>query len=89
MQTLSPILALAEAKANIKNIKIYKDYKSWSIDMFTFMDDVVRNITINPSEKLKVVCPHCGKEVVSNVRFPNGIKAIFNVATKAKKFGSR
>lgn len=69
--------------------KIYKDYKSWSIDMFTFMDDVIKNITINPSEKLKVTCPHCGKEVVSNVRFPNGIKAIFNVTTKAKKFGSR
>ena len=69
--------------------KVYKDYKAWSIDMFSFMDDVVKNITINPSEKLKVKCPHCGKEVVSNVRFPNGIKAIFNVTTKAKKFGSR
>lgn len=69
--------------------KVYKDYKGWSIDMFSFMDDVIKNITINPSEKLKVVCPHCGKEVVSNVRFPNGIKAIFNVTTKAKKFGSR
>ena len=69
--------------------KIYKEYKAWSIDMFSFMDDVVKNITINPSEKLKVICPHCGKEVVSNVRFPNGVKAIFNVTTKAKKFGSR
>lgn len=69
--------------------KIYKEYKAWSIDMFTFMDDVIKNITINPSEKLKVTCPHCGKEVVSNVRFPNGIKAIFNVTTKAKKFGTR
>ena len=69
--------------------KVYKDYKAWSIDMFSFMDDVIKNITINPSEKLKVKCPHCGKEVVSNVRFPNGIKAIFNVTTKAKKFGSR
>lgn len=69
--------------------KIYKDYKSWSIDMFSFMDDVIKNITINPSEKLKTICPHCGKEVTSNVRFPNGIKAIFNVTTKAKKFGSR
>lgn len=69
--------------------KVYKEYRNWSLDMQTFMDQVVRNITINPSEKLKVVCPHCGKEVVSNVRFPDGVKAIFNVATKAKKFGSR
>ena len=69
--------------------KIYRDYKNWSIDMFSFMDDVIKNLSILPSDKLKVTCPHCGKEVVSNVRFPNGIKAIFNVSTKAKKFGSR
>lgn len=69
--------------------KLYKEYKSWSVDMFSFMQDVIRNITINPSEKLRQVCRHCGAEVTSNVQFPNGIKAIFNVATKAKKFGSR
>jgi hypothetical protein len=69
--------------------KLYKEYKNWSVDMFSFMQDVVRNITINPSEKLRQVCPHCGAEVTSNVQFPNGIKAIFNVTTKAKKFGSR
>lgn len=69
--------------------KIYKEYKAWSVDMFSFMNDVVRNITINPSEKLRQTCPYCGAEVTSNVQFPNGIKAIFNVATKAKKFGSR
>lgn len=69
--------------------QIYKAYKNWSIDMSSFMNDVIKNLTINPSEKLKTTCPHCGKEVVSNVRFPNGVKTIFNVATKAKKFGSR
>ena len=69
--------------------KLYKEYKSWDVEMFTFMQDVIKNITINPSEKLRQKCPHCGEEVISNVQFPNGIKAIFNVATKAKKFGSR
>jgi len=64
-------------------------YKSWDVEMFNFMDDVVRNITINPSEKLKQVCPHCGEEVVSNVRFPNGIKTLFKTQIKHKKFGSR
>lgn len=64
-------------------------FKSWNVDMFNFMDDVVRNITINPSEKLKQVCPHCGEEVVSNVRFPNGIKVLFKTEAKHKKFGSR
>lgn len=64
-------------------------YNSWDVDMFEFMDDVVRNITINASENLKQVCPHCGEEVVSSVRFPNGIKALFKTEAKHTKFGSR
>lgn len=67
----------------------YQVYKSWDIDMFEFMDEVVRNITINPSEKLRQVCPHCGEEVVSNVRFPNGVRALFKTEAKHTKFGSR
>ena len=57
--------------------------------MFEFMDEVVRNVTINPSEKLRQVCPHCGEEVVSNVRFPNGVRALFKTEAKHTKFGSR
>ena len=68
---------------------LYKQYKGWSLDMYDFMTDVIRNITINPSEKLRVTCPHCGQEAVSTVSFPNGIQALFKVETKAKKFGSR
>lgn len=69
--------------------RIYKIYKSWSIDMFTFMTDVVKNININQSDKLKVKCPHCGMEATSTVQFPNGIKVLFETKTTAKKFGSR
>lgn len=69
--------------------KLYKEYKSWDIDMFTFMNDVINNITINPSEKLKCTCPHCSQEAISTVQFPNGIKTLFEVKSKAKKFGSR
>lgn len=69
--------------------KAYNEYKSWDLDMFNFMDDVITNITINPSEKLKVKCPMCEQEVTSNVTFPNGIKVLFEVQSKAKKFGSR
>lgn len=68
---------------------IHKEYKSWSIEMFDFMDDVIRNITINPSEQLRTICPNCGQEAISTVRFPNGIKTLFKTETKAKKFGSR
>lgn len=64
-------------------------YKSWDVEMFEFMDEVIRNVTINPSEKLRQVCPHCGEEVVSNVRFPNGVRALFKTEAKHIKFGSR
>ena len=67
----------------------YNTYKSWSIDMFEFMNDVVNNITINPNEKLGTKCPHCGAEVTSQVQFPNGVRALFKTESKAKKFGSR
>lgn len=69
--------------------QIYKTYKKWSFDMFSFMSDVIKNITINQSEKLRVVCPCCGREATSTVQFPNGIKVLFEVKSGAKKFGSR
>lgn len=69
--------------------KIYNEYKSWSIEMFEFMDDVINNITINPSEKLRCKCPNCGGEATSTVQFPNGIKVLFKTESKVKKFGSR
>ena len=69
--------------------KCMKEYKSWDADTFEFMDDVVRNITINPSERLRTVCPHCGGEATSNVQFPDGIKVLFKREGRAKKFGSR
>lgn len=64
-------------------------YKNWSIDMNSFMNDVIRNVTINPSERLSTKCPHCGAEVTSQVQFPNGVRALFKTESKVKKFGSR
>ena len=69
--------------------KLYKEYKSWSVEMYGFMSDVVRNLTINPSEQLRVKCPNCGQEATSTVQFPNGVKELFRIESKAKKFGSR
>lgn len=69
--------------------KLYKEYKDWDVDMFEFMDDVINNITINPSEKLRCKCPNCGGEATSNVQFPNGIKVLFKTESNVKKFGSR
>ncbi len=66
-------------------------YKSWSVDMYNFMDEVLENIVIKPSEQLKSICSNCGEEVVSNIRFPDGrgIKSLFNVQNRHKKFGSK
>lgn len=68
--------------------RLYKEYKSWDVDMFGFMRDVIKNITINPSEKLSMRCEHCGQETISGVQFPNGINTLFGTS-KAKKFGSK
>lgn len=67
----------------------YREYKSWSQEMFLFMDEIRRNIIINPSEKLTMKCPNCGEEVRSTVKFPNGIKYLFAVQGKHRKFGSK
>lgn len=73
-----------------KEIKAAKKrFSEWDEEMFSFMEEVRRNITINPSEKLKQVCPNCGEEVIASVRFPNGIKSIFAVPSKHRKFGSK
>lgn len=67
-----------------------KQYDSWDIDMFEFMEDVVKNINILPSENLVKICPHCGEEVISSVQFPSGqVKYLFKTQAKHKKFGSR
>lgn len=73
-----------------KKIKECKHtFDNWDIDMFQFMEEVLRNITINPSEKLTRVCPHCGEEVRTAVQFPNGIKYLFTMESKHRKFGSK
>ena len=83
--------------------KIYKDatiaarqikelnlkYKSWDENMFSFMDDVIRNIIVSPSNKLIINCPICGEEVTSDIRFPNSIKELFSYESKFKKFGKK
>lgn len=69
--------------------KLYKEYKSWDFETFSFMNDVINNITINQSEKLRCTCPSCGQEATSTVQFPNGVRVLFEVQTKAKKFGSK
>lgn len=64
-------------------------FKKWDMEMFNFMDEVLRNIIINPEEKLEQTCPHCGEAVRSTVKFPMGIKHLFAMESGHKKFGSK
>lgn len=70
--------------------RIYKTYKEdWGPVMFNWVDEAIDTITVIPSENLVRICPHCGMEAHSQVRFPNGIKALFRTQSTAKKFGRR
>lgn len=69
--------------------KAQKEYRSWDVNMSAFMDSVIRNIETKPLDKMQTVCPCCGQEVTSQVRFPNGIKYLFKVESTTKKFGSK
>lgn len=64
-------------------------YKSWNTDMFSFMDDVIRNVIVNPIQSLTAQCPTCGEEVTTQIRFQDGISSLFNVQNKFRKFGKK
>ena len=73
-----------------KQIREYEMiYKSWDTEMFSFMDDVLRNIIITPSQKITTVCPICGEEMTSDIRFQHSVRDLFNVSNKFKKFGKK
>lgn len=74
-------------KKQIKSLEM--NFKSWDINMFTFMDEVLKNIIVTPKDKLITRCPICGQEVTAQIRFPNNISDLFNVQNKRRKFGSK
>ena len=86
---LSPKISkdLDIAKKQIKSLEAI--FKSWDIEMFTFMDEVLRNIIVTPKDKLVMQCPICGEEVTAQIRFPNNISDLFNVQNKHRKFGTK
>lgn len=75
------------AKRQIREIDL--KYRSWDTTMFAFMDDVLRNIIVTPSNKLVIECPVCGEEVTSQIRFPNSIRDIFKIQGGFRKFGQK
>lgn len=75
------------AKRQIKQYKV--KFESWDVDEFSFWNDVIANIEVTPATILKTTCPHCGEEVTSPIRFQDGVRSLFNVANKHRKFGSK
>lgn len=75
------------AKMQIRKAEML--FKSWDKEMFSFMNDVLKNISVTPSTNISAVCPDCGEEVVVRLRFPDGVGALFNVVNRRSKFGSK
>ena len=53
------------------------------------MDDILRNIRVVPATHLKMKCPYCGEEVTAQIEFQNGIKDLFAISSRHKKFGKK
>lgn len=86
---MTPKISKDETIASRQIKELERIYKSWDAEMFSFMDEVVRNIMVTPMSKLITKCPICGEEVTSNIRFPNSVKSLFNVQNRSRKFGTK
>lgn len=89
IQWLAPKISKDETIAKKQIRELEMKFKSWDIEMFTFMKEVLDNITVTLSQKLIVECPTCGEEVTADIRFPNSISDLFNVQGKHRKFGKK
>jgi len=86
---MAPKISKDETIAN-RQIREYEmKYKSWDTEMFSFMNDVITNISVTPLTKLTTSCPVCGEEVTSDIQFPNGIRDLFAISGGHKKFGKK
>ena len=75
------------AKNQIRKAEI--DFKSWNIEQFTFMDEVLKNIMVTPSTNLLSVCSSCGEEVTAQMQVPDGIGSLFDINDRRKKLGKK
>ena len=86
---MAPKISKDETIAN-RQIKEYEmKFKSWNTEMFSFMNDVINNISVTPLQKLITKCPICGEEVTSQIKFQNGVRDLFSVSGGHKKFGKK
>lgn len=77
----------AVAKQQIRQAEV--TFKNWDSEMFLFMDEVLKNVQVTPETHLKMQCPSCGEEVTAQIQFQDGIRSLFNVPSRHKKFGKK
>ena len=82
---ISKDLTIAQRQIREYEVK----FKEWDTEMFSFMNEVIDNITVTPSTKLIETCPVCGEEVTAEITFQDGIRSLFNMASGRKKFGKK
>ena len=75
------------AKKQIRQYEVI--FKSWGTDTFLFINDIINNIAVTPKDELIAVCPKCGEEVTTKIRFQDGISSLFAVRSKFRKFGKK
>lgn len=75
------------AASQIRKAEI--EFKSWDAEMFSFMDEVINNITITPATTMIATCESCGEEATAPIQFPDGIASLFTMASRHKKFGKK
>jgi hypothetical protein len=85
MKNTSKNMDTLESQVNM----VKRQYQAWSLDMYLFMQDVIKNIEITQNQTLTAKCPVCNAEVTSNIKFQRGIKYLFVGENKHRKFGSK
>lgn len=75
------------AKNQIRKAEL--DFKSWDIEQFSFMDEVLKNIMVTPDTNIVATCNSCGEEVTAPIQFPDGISSLFDINDRRKKFGKK
>jgi hypothetical protein len=86
---LCPKISKDFAVARTQIRKAEMTFKSWDSEMFSFMNDVLKNISVTPATTISAICPGCGEEAVTKLRFPDGVSSLFNVVDRRKKFGTK
>lgn len=86
---LSPKISKDDTIAKRQMRELEMIYKSWDENEFSLFDEVIRNITVMPERNLISVCPTCGEEVTSQIRFPGSVSSLFSLSNKRRKFGSK